>query len=132
MPFEGFDDVSRIIVARLSKAGWKQTTRSKESEVPEFYFTNSKFHTSAFQSIEGESLMLTIVDLESQGYQRFDIQYDESLSSLLSILVKWQNKVSVRNFLDMINEIAIAVPKILAEPFSGDEDTPWEKVIPRS
>ncbi|MEU1302534.1 hypothetical protein [Streptomyces shenzhenensis] len=132
MAFEGFEGVSSTIIDRLSKAGWEQTTRSEESGVPEFVFNNERMRASVFQSIEDRSLMLTLLDIGSGGYLRFDIRYGDSVSALLQILVEWQGDISVENFRDMVNEIALAIPETFAEPFEGDEDTPWQKVIPRS
>ncbi|WPB88835.1 hypothetical protein [Streptomyces malaysiensis] len=131
MSFEGFEDLSLSIVARLSGAGWEQTTRGKESGVPELVFNNGNMRLSIFQSIEGRSLMLGLIDIESGGYLRFDIEYGESISSLLGIFVQWQSGLSIDNFQEMINEIAVQFPETFAEPFEGDEDSPWPKVIPR-
>ncbi|MGW2776765.1 hypothetical protein ACWC4C_30415 [Streptomyces olivaceoviridis] len=132
MAFEGFEGISSIVIDGLSKAGWERTTRSEESGVPEFVFNNGKIRTSVFQSIADRSLMLTLVDVDSGGYLRFDIQYGGSISLLLRILIEWQEDVSMENFRDMVNEIALEFPETFAEPFDGDEDSPWQKVIPRS
>ncbi|MER6684614.1 hypothetical protein [Streptomyces olivaceoviridis] len=132
MLFEGFEGISSIVIDGLSKAGWERTTRSEESGVPEFVFNNGKIRISAFQSITDRSLILTLLDVDSGGYLRFDIQYGDSISLLLRILTTWQEDVSMGNFRDMVNEIALEFPETFAEPFDGDEDSPWQKVIPRS
>ncbi|WP_405499319.1 hypothetical protein OG501_04405 [Streptomyces niveus] len=131
MAFEGFDEISQTIDRYLSAAGWEQTTRSRESNVPEFISNNGSMRTSIFQYIAERSLMLTLVDVENGGYRKFEVRYGDSIDSLLAILAVWQNHVSIENFNVMINEIAKEVPEILAEPLEGDEDTPWVRVVPR-
>jgi hypothetical protein len=132
MAFEGFEDLSLFIVNKLTESGWEQTTRSKESGVPEMVFNNGRMRTSIFQSIADKSLMLHLIDIDSGGYLRFDIGYNESIHPLIHILSEWQDRVSAENFHNMINEVATVFPETFAEPFEGDEDSPWERVIPRS
>jgi hypothetical protein len=131
MAFDGLDELSRTIVERLTREGWEQTTRSRESGVAESVHNNGDMRMSIFQSIEDRSLALTLVDIESGGSLRFDVEYGDSIARLLDILTAWQDRLSVDNFRDMMNEIASSFPETYAEPFEGDEDTPWEKVIPR-
>ncbi|WP_406117519.1 hypothetical protein [Streptomyces anulatus] len=132
MPFEGFDEISSTIIGYLTAAGWKQTTRSKESEVPEFVSNNGRMRTSIFQHISDRSLMLTLVDIESGDYLRFEVRYEDSVELLLGILAAWHQHVTIENFGIMINEIAKQVPEVLSEPIDGDVDTPWEKIVPEA
>ncbi|MEV8333843.1 hypothetical protein [Streptomyces niveus] len=131
MAFEGFEEISDTIGRYLSAADWKQTTRSIQSNVPEFNWTNESIRTSIFQHIAERSLTLTLTAIESGGYRKFEVRYGDSIDSLLAILVAWQNYVSIENIEVMINGIAKEVPEILAEPLEGDEDTPWEVIVPR-
>ncbi|WP_030705203.1 MULTISPECIES: hypothetical protein [unclassified Streptomyces] len=132
MPFEGFDEVSNTIIEYLTAAGWDRTTRSVESEVPEFVSSNGQMRTSIFQHLSDKSLTLTLIDIQSGGYRRFEVRYGDSIHSLLGILAAWHQHITPENFGIMVNEIAKEIPELLAEPQDGDVDTPWERVTPQA
>jgi hypothetical protein len=132
VPFDGFDRVSAVITARLAEAGWERTKRSKESEVPEFVFNNGMMRIAVFQEVDDPSVSLTLTDILEDSYLRLEVRYGSDPSELLCVLVEWQDSVSGRNFHEMVNSVARACPDTFAEPFEGDENAPWERVIPRT
>lgn len=130
MPFEGFAEVSNTITEYLTAAGWQRTTRSRESEVPEFVTTNGRMRTSIFQSTDDKSLMLTLVDVATGTRLRFDVRYENSIGSLLGILAAWHEHLSIDNFGSMIRTMSLEVPGIYAEPAGLGPDSPWEQIYP--
>lgn len=132
MPFTGFDEISTTISEYLTAAGWKPTQRCIESEVPEFTFSNGRMQITVFQHISGQSLALTLVDVESGDYSRAEVQYGDSIDHLLGALAAWSGHVTRDNFGLMLQEIAREVPEVLVAPLEGGVDTPWEKVQPRT
>ncbi|MFF2011772.1 hypothetical protein ACFVWY_22205 [Streptomyces sp. NPDC058195] len=130
MTVEGFDAIYSLITDRLSGEDWRQTTRSKDSSVPEFVMENGCMRTVIFQIVDEKSLTLTLMNTEEDSYLRFEIGYENRVSTLLDILIRWGGSVTPESFHAMINEIAKEFPDTLAEPLEGDEDTPWLRVIP--
>ncbi|MFD9869135.1 hypothetical protein ACFXI8_26805 [Streptomyces niveus] len=128
MAFEGFEDISGKMVRYLSAAGWEQTTQSRESEVPEFVCHGKEINTTVFQHLDGKSVRLT---LQADGaYRRVEVAYGDSLDLLLPLLASWGPHLCTDFLLTFLKEIAKSVPEVLLQPLEGNEDTPWERILP--
>ncbi|MFD3524542.1 hypothetical protein [Streptomyces sp. NPDC058653] len=128
MAFEEFEEISRRIHTYLSAAGWEQTTRSRESNVPEFSCPNTEMSTTLFQHIRGKSVTLTFATRDA--HRRAEVSYGESIGLLLPLLVTWGRHLSVETLGLFLEEISKSVPEVLLEPLEGDADTEWEMILP--
>ncbi len=106
----------------LLDSGWERTTAGQAFELAHMRYRNEYVNITTQHDWEDESLLIHVSDFGYTVGVRGVVSYQEGLEDFLTVLIAWQDRVTLENFDDLLR--AFARNGHDAYRLDGDDATP--------